>query len=61
MNYTMREDANNPIKYHNFNTPNSVYNKTDQSNFGTFTGTRGSFSDIGTGRLHTIIVLRLEW
>ena len=28
---------------------------------GTFTGTRGSFSDIGTGRWHAILVFRLEW
>ena len=48
--FTLRGYINNPYKYHNFNPPNSTYNKTDPSNFGTFTGTRGSFSDIGTGR-----------
>ena len=61
MKFTLRADVNNPYKYHNFNPPNSTYNKTDPSNFGTFTGTRGSFSDIGTGRWHTIMVFRLEW
>jgi hypothetical protein len=59
--FTLRGDINNPIKYHNFNPPNSTYNKTDPSNFGTFTGTRGSFSDIGTGRWHAIVVGRSEW
>lgn len=59
--FTLRGDVNNIIKYHNFNAPNSAYNRTDPSSFGTFTGTRGSFSDIGTGRWHTIIVGRVEW
>ncbi len=59
--FTLRGDVNNVIKYHNFNAPNSVYNKTDPSSFGTFSGTRGSFSDIGTGRWHAIIVGRVEW
>ena len=27
------------FKYHNFNPPNSTYNKTDPSSFGTFNGT----------------------
>ncbi len=61
MKFTLRADVNNPYKYHNFNPPNSTYNKTDPSSFGTFTGTRGSFSDIGTGRWHAIMVFRLEW
>ncbi len=59
--FNLRCDVNNIFKYHNFNPPNSSYNKTDPSAFGTFTGTRGSFSDIGTGRWHAIVVLRLEW
>ena len=59
--FTLRGDVNNIFKYHNFNPPNSTFNKTDPSSFGTFTGTRGSFSDIGTGRWHTIIVGRVEW
>jgi hypothetical protein len=48
-------------KYHNFNPPNSTYNRTDPSAFGTFTGTHGSFSDIGAGRWHASLVFRLEW
>ena len=61
LRFTLRCDVNNIYKYHNFNPPNSTYNKTDPSGFGTFTGTRGSFSDIGTGRWHAIMVFRLEW
>ncbi len=61
LRFTLRGDVNNVFKYHNFNPPNSVFNRTNQTAFGTFTGTRGSFSDIGTGRWHTIIVGRVEW
>jgi hypothetical protein len=57
----LRFDVNNPYKYHSFNPPNSTYNATDPSQFGTFSGTRGSFSDIGTGRWHGIVVFRLAW
>lgn len=46
--FNLRFDVNNVYKYHNFNVPNAVYNATDPSTFGTFSGTRGSFSDIGT-------------
>jgi hypothetical protein len=61
LRFTLRADFNNIYKYHNFNPPNSTYNRTDPSGFGTFTGTRGSFSDIGTGRWHTVLVFRLDW
>jgi hypothetical protein len=61
LRFTLRGDINNVYKYHNFNPPNSTFNKSDPSAFGTFTGTRGSFSDIGTGRWHAILVFRLEW
>jgi hypothetical protein len=61
IHFTLRGDINNIFKYHNFNPPNSTYNKTDSSSFGTFNGTRGSFSDIGTGRWHAILVFRLQW
>lgn len=59
--FHLRFDVNNVYKYHNFNPPNSTFNATDPSLFGTFNGTRGSFSDIGTGRWHGIAVFRLEW
>jgi hypothetical protein len=59
--FNLRFDANNITKYHNFNPPNATFNTRDTTAFGTFTGTRGSFSDIGTGRWHGIMVFRLEW
>ena len=59
--FQLRFDVNNVYKYHSFNPPNSTFNATDPSTFGTFNGTRGSFSDIGTGRWHGIIVGRLMW
>lgn len=59
--FSLRFDVNNLYKYHNFNAPNSTYNATDPSVFGTFSGTRGSFSDIGTGRWHGIAVFRVQW
>jgi hypothetical protein len=61
LRFTLRFDVNNLYKYHSFNPPNSTFNSTDPSTFGTFSGTRGSFSDIGTGRWHGIMVFRVEW
>lgn len=61
MRFHLRFDSNNPIKYQNFSDPNAVYNATNSASFGTFSGVRGSFSDIGTSRTHGIVVLRLEW
>jgi hypothetical protein len=59
--FNLRFDVNNVYKYHNFNAPNSTYNASDPSSFGTFNGTRGSFSDVGTGRWHGIMVFRVMW
>jgi len=59
--FNLRFDVNNITKYHSFAPPNSTFNLRDRTGFGTFTGTRGSFSDIGTGRWHGIMVFRLEW
>jgi hypothetical protein len=61
LRFSLRFDVNNIYKYHSFTPPNSTFNSTDPSNFGTFSGTRGSFSDIGTGRWHGIMVFRLDW
>jgi len=61
LKFQLRFDVNNLYKYHNFNPPNAAFNTTDPSVFGTFNGTRGSFSDIGTGRWHGIMVFRVEW
>jgi hypothetical protein len=59
--FHLRFDVNNFYKYHNFNPPNGTFNLVDRSSFGTFTGTRGSFSDVGTGRWHGIAVFRVEF
>jgi hypothetical protein len=59
--FNLRFDVNNITKYHSFSPPNATFNTLDRSAFGTFTGTRGSFSDIGTGRWHGIMVFRLDW
>jgi hypothetical protein len=61
LRFHLRFDVNNITKYHSFNPPNAAFNTRDRSAFGTFNGTRGSFSDIGTGRWHGIMVFRLEW
>ena len=61
LRFNLRFDANNITKYHSFNPPNSTFNTLDRSAFGTFNGTRGSFSDVGTGRFHGIMVFRLDW
>ena len=71
---SLRFDANNPYKYHSFNPPDTTFNISNRTtvcpgtltapcpaSFGTFSGTRGSFSDIGTGRWHGIMVFRVEF
>ena len=71
---SLRFDVNNPYKYHSFNPPNTTFDITNRTNvcpasspapcpaaFGTFNGTRGSFSDIGTGRWHGVMVFRVEF
>ncbi|MSV30344.1 MAG: TonB-dependent receptor [Bryobacterales bacterium] len=57
----LRVDMNNPLNYQNFGNPDSSFNATNPANFGTFSGVRGSFSDVGTSRGHSIVVTRLEW
>jgi hypothetical protein len=61
LRFNLRFDVNNVYKYHNFFPPNSVYNASDPSAFGTLSSTRGSFSDVGTGRWHGIMVFRVMW
>ncbi|MFN3322586.1 MAG: TonB-dependent receptor domain-containing protein [Bryobacteraceae bacterium] len=61
MRFSIRWDMNNPFKAPQFANPNSVFNTRNPANFGTFSGTRGSFSDIGTARMHHILVGRFVW
>ena len=59
--FIIRWDANNVTKEPQFAAPNSAYNPNNTTTFGTFSGTRGSFSDVGTGRMHQIIVGRFQF
>jgi hypothetical protein len=56
--FELRWDVNNITKEPQFADPNTQFNLTNRANFGTFSGTRGSFSDIGTARMHHILVGR---
>lgn len=60
--FIFRWDINNPTKEPQFADPNGQFNLTNRATFGTFSGNgRGSFSDIGTSRMHHIVVGRFEW
>lgn len=59
--FTLRWDVNNVTKEPQFAAPNSAYNLNNTTSFGTFSGTRGSFSDAGTARMHHIIVGRFQF
>jgi hypothetical protein len=56
--FEIRWDVNNMTKEPQFGDPNAAFNLTNRASFGTFSGTRGSFSDIGTGRMHHLLVGR---
>jgi hypothetical protein len=60
--FSIRWDVNNPTKEPQFPDPNGVFNLANRATFGTFAGNgRGSFSDIGTSRMHHIIVGRFQF
>ena len=59
--FEIRWDCNNVTKEPQFAGPNSTYSITARSNFGTFSGTRGSFSDVGTARMHHVVVGRFQF
>lgn len=56
--FELRWDVNNLTKEPQFGDPNAAFNLTNRANFGTIGGTRGSFSDIGTARMHHLLVGR---
>jgi hypothetical protein len=66
LKFQLRLDANNfPFKQPQFSNPSATYNANDNkvvngvltnSTFGRMTGTRGSFSDIGTGNANMLLV-----
>jgi hypothetical protein len=60
MRFQIRADVNNPYKRINFSDPIRAYNAATLNTFGRFTGTRGSFSDVGS-RLFWNLVGRVEW
>jgi hypothetical protein len=63
LRFILRWDMNNmPFKTPAYAAPNSTYNLQNLPNFGRIgTGTRGGFSDIGTGSPNQLLVLRMEW
>lgn len=59
--FELRWDVNNLTKEPQFANPNSAFNLINRANFGTFNGTRGSFSDVGTARMHHLLCGRFAW
>jgi len=60
--FTLRFDANNwPLKQPNFSNPSSSFNSNSPGAFARVTGTRGSFSDVGTGNANMLIVLKFQF
>jgi hypothetical protein len=60
--FSIRWDVNNPTKQPQLADPGASYNLQALAAFGRFNGIgRGSFSDIGTARMHHIIVGRFEF
>ncbi len=62
LRFTVRWDCNNPTKQPQLADAGGSYNLQALAQFGRFNGIgRGSFSDIGTARMHHVIVGRFEW
>jgi len=62
LRFTIRWDCNNPTKEPQLADPGANYNLQNLAQFGRFNGIgRGSFSDIGTARMHHVIVGRVQW
>ncbi len=60
--FQLRLDANNfPFKQPQFNNPDATYNRNSPGSFGRITGTRGSFSDVGTSNGHILIVGKFQF
>ena len=60
--FSIRWDVNNPTKQPQLADPGGSYNLQSLAAFGRFTGNgRGSFSDIGTSRMHHVLVGRFQW
>ena len=62
MRFQIRLDANNfPFKQPQFANPANTYNANTPGSFASITGTRGSFSDVGTANSHTLIVGKFQF
>ena len=60
--FILRWDCNNPTKEPQLADPGASYNLNNLAQFGRFSGIgRGSFSDIGTARMHHVMVGRVQW
>jgi hypothetical protein len=60
--FELRLDGNNfPFSQPNFGNPSSAYNANSASTFAKGPGTRGSFSDVGTGNGHMLVVARIQF
>lgn len=60
--FSIRWDVNNPTKQPQLGDPGASYNLQSLAAFGRFNGIgRGSFSDIGTARMHHVVVGRFEF
>jgi hypothetical protein len=60
--FQLRVDANNlPFQQPNFANPASTYSSNSPGSFARITGTRGSFSDVGTANSHTLIIGKFQF
>ena len=60
LNFSLRYDINNPLKYYFFNQPGSTVDFRNPQNFGKITNGQGGFSGLG-GRTYMQIMLKLEF
>jgi len=57
LKFQIRLDGNNfPFKQPQFANPSASFNSNSPGSFGRMTGTRGSFSDVGTGNANLLII-----
>jgi len=60
--FQLRLDANNfPLKQPQFNAPDGTFNLNNPGAFGRITGTRGSFSDVGTSNANMLLVMKFQF
>ena len=58
----IRMDANNfPFKQPQYANPSATYDRNSPLSFAKMTGTRGSFSDVGTGNSNLLIIFKVQF